>query len=456
MLLLVFATAVSVLAIRQLLVIRLDERIDEGLTNEVREFRQLIGSNDPRTGAPFGSDFRAIFDAHLSREVPSDNEASIAFVGSDPYRSAGGEQAANLVTLTPDLIAHLGNITRPESGEVETPEGPARYLAVPIATDAGTRARFVVASFVAQEREQVEEAVQIAGGVGLAVIAVGSVIAIVASGRVLAPLRELTETAQSITESDLSRRIDVDGDDELAELGHTFNAMLERLDATLSGQRQLLRDVGHELRTPIAIISGHLEFVGDDPEERRETLELVRDELQRMRRLVEDLLILARSERPDFLELETVDLGVLSDEVLAKASSLAERDWGLETRNAGRIVADRQRLTQAMMNLTQNAVAHTTASDSIAIGAECRDGMARVWVSDTGSGIAYEDQGRIFERFARGADADRSQGTGLGLAIVRAIADAHGGEVSLLSRPGEGARFTLTVPIDRPDDRVSP
>ncbi len=296
-----------------------------------------------------------------------------------------------------------------------------------------------------------DQALQVAAAAAIGVLIVGTIVAFFAAGRVLAPLGQLTETARQITESDLTRRIEVHGYDELAEQARTFNAMLERLEAAFESQRSLIRDVGHELRTPITIVRGNLEFLDadEDPEERRETIELVTDELDRITRLVDELLLLARSERPDFLELETVNLGTLSDELLAKASALGARDWRLESRGAGMIVADRQRLTQAVMSLAQNAVQQTSDGDPIELGTENRDGRARLWVRDWGPGIAPEEQSQVFERFARGRDGRGYEGTGLGLAIVKAIAEAHGGTVELTSRPGAGARFTIAVPVDQ-------
>ena len=134
--------------------------------------------------------------------------------------------------------------------------------------------------------------------VGMIVLLIGTAVAYLAAGRLLHPLRELTDTARDLESSDLTRRIEVRGNDELAELGRTFNGMLDRLEFAFSSQRELIRDVSHELRTPITIVRGHLELMGDDPAERSETLELVMDELDRMARLVNDLLTLARAERP--------------------------------------------------------------------------------------------------------------------------------------------------------------
>ena len=131
---------------------------------------------------------------------------------------------------------------------------------------------------------------------GIGVLLLASLLAWVVAGRVLAPLRVLRDTARSIGESDLTRRIPVEGDDELAGLARTFNEMLDRLEAAFASQKAFISDAGHELRTPITIIRGHLDVMGDDPEERRETLELVSDELDRMGRLVNDLLLLAKRQ----------------------------------------------------------------------------------------------------------------------------------------------------------------
>ena len=134
---------------------------------------------------------------------------------------------------------------------------------------------------------------------------------------------------------------------------------------------------------------------------------------------------------------------------------MADRRWRIDSESPLSIVADRQRLTQAVMNLAQNAVAHTEVGDEIAIGAAVNGDEASIWVRDTGVGIPASEQRRIFSRFSRGAHSrGRYEGTGIGLAIVRAIAEAHGGRVRVTSRPGEGARFDILLPIDQdpPDE----
>ena len=295
---------------------------------------------------------------------------------------------------------------------------------------------------------------QIVAAVAAGVLLLGTILAFSISGRVLAPLRELRDAARSVSGTHMDRRIQVEGDDEIAELAGAFNRMLDRLAVAFSSQREFIRDVSHELRTPIAVSRGHLELLAEghitDEEARREAIALVTGELDRTSRFVDDLLLLAKAESPDFLQLETVPLGELADELVAKASATADRRWQIDSASPRSIVADRQRITQAVMNLAQNAVAHTAMGDEIGIGAAVDSDEAVIWVRDTGVGIPASEQRRIFSRFSRGVHSrGRYEGTGIGLAIVRAIAEAHGGRVRVTSRPGEGARFEILLPIEQ-------
>jgi two-component system, OmpR family, sensor kinase len=269
-----------------------------------------------------------------------------------------------------------------------------------------------------------------------------------AAGRALSPLWGLSRTARAISESDLSRRIPVRGRDDLAELARTFNGMLDRLETAFANQKDFLTDVSHELRTPITVIRGHLDTLGESPAERQEAIAVIQDELDRMNRFVDDLLLLARAPRPDFLRLRPIDLDLFTNDLFAKARSLGERDWRLDGTGVGILVADQQRLTQAVMNLATNAVKHTREGETIWIGSSLVAGRARLWVRDDGPGIEPAEQTRIFDRFARAAPPTNAagDGAGLGLAIVKAIAEAHGGKVELDSRPGVGATFTIVVP----------
>lgn len=447
--LLALSTVASIALVRQFLLVRLSDRVGEGLVQESREFRRLVGGRDPRTGRRFGTDVQAVFDVYLSRNVPDEDELLLTFVAGKPYKSSAA-RGYPLEELR-GRYREWTSLTEARQSSFETSAGPARALAVPIVIGRRNRGTFVVLNFMREQREENGEVVGVLAVVNVGVLLVASLLGWLVTGRVLAPLRELRETAQAITETDLTGRIEVQGDDELANLARTFNDMLDRLESAVASQKAFMSDAGHELRTPITIVRGHLELMGDDPDERRETIELVIDELDRMTRFVDDLLLLAKAQQPDFLRTEELDLDLFAREVFAKATALAPRDWRLERAVAGRIVADRQRLTQAIINLSHNAAQHTSDGDPILLGAEAAQGEARLWVRDTGPGIEPQEREQIFERFARGGDPGRrTEGAGLGLAIVRAIAEAHGGRVELATRLGEGSTFTIVIPTEPP------
>ena len=268
----------------------------------------------------------------------------------------------------------------------------------------------------------------------------GSVIAWRIAASVLRPVRAVTTTARRIsTGADLTERLPVTGHDELAELSSTFNGMLDELEEAFDAQQRFVDDAGHELRTPITVIRGHLDLMGDDPEERRATLVLIDDELGRMHRIVNDLLTLAKAERADFLRLGPVDLADLTEEVHAKAEALGDRGWqprrrGPRHRDRGPTTAD-----------PGDDAARTERGPTHRRGRRDRDRLAasvgaevELWVRDTGEGIAPTDVERIFDRFARGGRKRASDGAGLGLSIVRAIAEAHHGRVEVTSETGRG------------------
>jgi signal transduction histidine kinase len=441
------SAALALFLIREVLFNRLDEEVEQNLTQEVAEFRRLVRGNDPLTGKPFGTNVRRIFDVYFSRNVPDEGEVLLSSIDRRLYRSARAGEREYRPGEVLRAVALRRPLDQPHRGTVRTSTGTAHYLNVPVERGDRVLATFTVAIFPAHERDEIEDAVAVAAQVFAAVFLLSLLIAWAAAGRVLAPLRALQETAQSITETDLTRRISVRGRDEVAQLGRTFNDMLDRLEAAFAGQRQFVDDAGHELKTPITIVRGHIELLSDDdPEDRRETIELVTDELDRMSRIVNDLLLLAKAEQPDFLRPEPVDVEILTGELHAKVAAIAPREWRVESVGKGVIVADRQRLTQAVVALAENATKQTDEGALVALGTFVADGEARIWVRDTGPGIAPSEQARIFGRFSRGAAGRRTEGAGLGLSIVDAIARAHGGRVELSSRPGAGATFTVVVP----------
>jgi signal transduction histidine kinase len=449
---LALSTIGLVLVTYEVLGIRLDQRIDAELRQEAAELHALKESKDPATGKPFASAKR-LFDVYLVRNVPSRNEALITFLAGEPYLRSR-QVVPYRLDGDPELVARWANLTDTSSrGGVSTPAGRVEYLAIPVTAGGETGGVFVAAIFRDRTLSEVEEsAIFAAGAVGLGVLLLGSLLAWRLADRVVQPVTALTRTARSISETDLSSRIPAHGRDEVAQLAMTFNEMLDRLEHAFAAQRRFADDASHELKTPLTIVRGHLELLDEDPDARRQTLALVTDELDRMGRIVEDLLLLAGRHEPDFLSLSTVDVGQLTDALVAKAKALAQREWVLDVRGQGVIVADRQRLVQAVMQLAENAARYSAPDDPIAIGSIVSGGEARFWIRDRGPGIPEHERSAIFERFRRGGTGTgRSDGAGLGLAIVKTIAEAHNGRVEL-ETSSAGSVFSIVVPVDQPED----
>lgn len=429
---------------RAVLLRQLDAEIEKSLEQERDELEALAVGNDPSTGTPFGGDVRAIFDTFLDRNLPAEGEVYFAFVDGAFYDSTA---APIDVESYPELTSKWGDLTIGEWGWLSTEAGPARYLAVPLTFDGRTPGVFVVANFVQGERDEIESYVRVSAVVAAAVLVLAMGLAWSVAGRLLRPVRQLTRAAEAITDADLSQRIPVEGNDEITRLAQRFNEMLDRLAASFAAQRAFVDDAGHELRTPITIVRGHLELMGSEPQEQRATIELVTEELDRMARIVDDLLLLAKAEQPDFVQASPVEVADLTADLLAKSRALGDRRWRLDASDVGLVHIDRQRVTQAVLNLARNAVEHTSPGADIGLGSKCVNGEVRLWVRDSGPGVDLRDRDLIFDRFTRGrAGRRRSDGAGLGLAIVRSVALAHGGRVELESESGHGATFTIVLP----------
>lgn len=445
-LLLAVALAGALFIQRNFLLDQAIEEADEALDQEAAELRQLAGGTDPRTGEPFGSDVAAIFDVFLSRNVGLAGEGVVTIVDGRPYKS---DVLGEVYGETAGLLDRWSAVTEPTREQIDTEEaGPIRYLAVPLDSGGETLGVFVAAVGLAERLTRVDDVIRLGALVYGSIFLVASAVAWLAAGEILRPLRTLRDTAQTISESDLSKRIEVSGSDEIADLSETFNRMLDRLEEAFATQRRFVDDAGHELRTPITIIRGQLEVMSDDPQERRETIELVTDELDRMSRIVEDLLVLAKAEQPDFVERHPIDLAEFIEDVAIKATALSDARVEIEDAQPAVFEGDDQRLTQAVMNLMRNAVEHTPSDTTIRLGGRIVDSEARIWVSDDGPGIPADELDHVFERFRRGVGGRRTtDGAGLGLAIVAAIAEGHGGRVDV-ETGATGTTFTLALPTE--------
>ena len=452
-LLMVCLVGLSIPIFTRLVIQQVDERVIEDLTEELESFQEFQESivrqkeldlTVPKTTAA------VIFEDFLNSQIPGDKTFLIATINGEFYR-ASPSALPEVLREDSHLIKVLAQTTLPVTGQNIAPDpeaGDFLYNTQPLEINDNVVGVLIVASSADGEREEVFATVYIVIQVLVFALFIALMLAWIIAGQVLRPLRTLTLAASSIGESDLTQRIPIRGQGEMADLAKTFNKMMDRLEKAFKTQRNFINDAGHELRTPITIVRGHLELLEDDPEERKATIDLVLDELDRMTRFVDDLILLAKAEQVSFLRLETIDLATFTEELYFKAKCLGDRNWKLAKKGQGTIIGDRQRLTQAMMNLAENATQHTKLKDTIALGTSIREEQVRLWVRDTGEGIQLKDQERIFQRFARASNTRRrSEGAGLGLAIVQAIAHGHNGRVELYSLPGIGSTFTLIIPL---------
>jgi two-component system, OmpR family, sensor kinase len=451
------------LATRQALYDEVEDEVNDALVQEIEEFAGVAAGGVNRSTAQPYTGVEELLDSHLQRQYPDDDEVVVGVLpdGSivrqdrnEPYPFASRPERVREVATDPSVTGSL----RTEDGELRW-----RKVVVRPAVENTPPGTFIVGFAIDRDRAEVSDTMRtltIVSVIGLVLAGVG---AYLVSGRILAPVRLVRQTAAEINEQDLTRRIPVRGRDDISALAEQFNAMLDRLSAAFATQRQFIDDASHELRTPITIVRGHLELMGDDPTERAEVLRLVTEELDRMSRIVDDLLLLAKSQRPDFIRYQRVSVAELTVDIHSKVRALGERRWWLDAVGEGTADVDPERVTQAMVALAHNAVRHTAPGGEIRVGSALyadRDGRSVVafWVTDTGPGVQPQDAEVIFERFSRGShprgpDAHRP-GAGLGLAIVRAIAEAHHGVVRLNSIPGQGATFGIELPTTAHTERT--
>jgi len=319
----------------------------------------------------------------------------------------------------------------------------------------------------------VDQILRLFGVVGVALAVWGGWIM---AGRALAPVGQLTETAGSIGNRDgsvsLSHRLEVPRTgDELSRLAHTFNHMLDRIEEAFIVQRRFVGDASHELRTPLTSVRGHVDVLlrqlksdraAIDKEDLVEELRVVQLESGRMGRLIDDMLVLARTDAAnhgDILKMQTVSIDVLAREAFRTASHLASGQRLLLTIDEPVILmGDGDRLVQVMIILMDNAIRHTPAEGTVelkvgrAVDPIEGEWCARIRVSDSGCGIGAEHVPHLFERFYRAENARSraSGGTGLGLPIALAIIRGHRGWIDVDTAVGEGTTFSVWLPLTVP------
>lgn len=293
-------------------------------------------------------------------------------------------------------------------------------------------------------------------GGALVAIGVAAFVGWVTAGAALRPIGAVTESALQITRADdLSRRIPHTGapNDEVGQLVQAFNITLERLENLFETQRRFLADVSHELRTPLTAIRGNVDLIRRMGDADPISLEAIKSEVDRMTRMVRDLLLLVQAETGKLpMAQELVELDTLMLEVFQQAKVLATGKVTVRIgqEDQARVIGDRDRLKQVMLNLVGNALEHTPESGSVTLSLTRIEDHARFSVTDTGSGIAKEELPHIFERFYRIDPARKRKdrgGAGLGLSIAYWITRTHKGRLEVASELGEGSTFSVWLPL---------
>jgi two-component system OmpR family sensor kinase len=395
--------------------------------------------------------------------------AARTYISGQPFRASSRLLIVNLpggpqLTNEPDVLAReeaksrqLAD-TRPGFSTVALEDvGSVRLFRMPVARAGRTVAIVGVGEAltpVERAQHEVARTFLLAGSVTLLIsLLAGYLVA----ARTAGPLRRMARIAARVDAGELSPRMAQGGArDEVRALADSFDFMLDRLEDAFARQRGFASDASHELRTPLTVIRGQLEVLARQPHptpaDVRRVERLVRTEILRMERLVDDLLVLARADEQEFLRPRTIDLPSFAQDLLDGTRTTADRRFELGPMPAGSIEADPDRLVQALRNLLRNAVEYTSSGGLVRLVGSAAEGRLTLAVEDDGPGIPAAHRERVFDRFHR-TDSARTRvrgGSGLGLAIARAVAEAHGGRIWAGESPEGGARVAIELPGFRP------
>ena len=443
-----FAVGVSVYLVeRQRILEQVDSRLHANLDSA--RFIVSAGNPDALDGGAWESSSTAL-EAVVQRMSPDDNTGAMGMVNGIVTFVPGFDLDLDLQhqgTFALHVQRMLGE-DKAIIGTYAERDVAWRYLATTISVEGSAAPEevvFVMAYDLEAELAEFDAAAQMFVIVSAIVLVVVAATGTIVATRLLRPLRQMRTTAERISAQNLEERLSVVGNDDVAELADTMNDMLDRIDAALESQRQLLSDVGHELKTPITIVRGYVEVMDpNDPVDARETQELAIDELDRMGRLVQDLAGAAALHGPSPVHLHSTDAADLVAQIIRKAQIIDGAGVSSGSVAVGVAVLDPSRITQAVLQLAQNAVTH--GGGRLEISSAFVGDELELRVRDFGAGVSDDTKEQIFERFHRGADALSRSGSGLGLNIVQVIARAHGGSVRVEDAEGGGAVFILSVP----------
>jgi len=297
---------------------------------------------------------------------------------------------------------------------------------------------------------------------GVVASALSVLLAWIISRSVTAPIRRVAGAAEAIARGESGVQATVSGPTEVQALARSFNTMLAQVEAAQRSQQDFVANVSHELKTPLTSIQGFsqalLDGTASTPETVSRAAHIIHEEAKRMRRMVDELLTLARFDAGRFvLAQEPVLLAPLLEtcvEMLTPQAQLSGVTLTLSTppdAESITVIGDRDRLAQVFTNLLDNAITHSPQEGKVTVAMQTKDAQVVVTVADTGAGIPPEDLPRIFERFYQvDKSRRRKRGVGLGLAITKEVVEAHGGQIAVESIVGMGSRFTIHLPLHEP------
>lgn len=447
---------VVIVSVRSILVQQVAEVANAEIVQEADEFRVFAATaTDPVTHEPFGS-ASELLESYLTIQTPATGEVLIGVVGNEVLyvdntsQDAGSALAADRERL--DQILSDGA----SAGVMESPDGQVRWGQVTVTAigDSGSQeeADLIIAHFTQADYEANDQEVLILMIVGVAGLVLAAGISWLAAGRILSPLRTMREVAESIGSHDLSGRVPVTGRDDISELAVTLNHMLDRVDRAHASQRHFVSEVRRRISGPQIRASQAVAQLAQEATSRRQRELAVGAgaELELMREVLDDLDILAQADTPDFVQPVYVSLREITAEAYSQAVTTTQGlQWTLNSQATGRGVLDRERVLQALAQLTENAATHTPVGSNAEIGSALSEDGATVsyWVANPDTDMDPEQAEALFELY-RSETRDADTGMGLGLAVVRAVADAHHGSAWVEIDPQTGTRIGLDLPLN--------
>ena len=450
------ALAASFFALHERAGVDLQNRVDDQLSQDLDEFRASAGPgiDSPAALRKAAERFIASQGYHADSRIFAIELADGSVITNEPelinrqLAAAGGldGDGDSDSRLVEGLLAGTRGLSTVASGD----EGQLRVLSEPVNNNGAELGTFHVADSlgqVSQAEEGLRETLLVVAVVALAIVVVAA--ALIAA-RLAAPLKRIERFASDVDAGDLEHRIEADdGPAEIRSLAESFNHMLDRLQVSLTRQREVVADASHELRTPLTVARGEVDLMARETadSEQRTHLEAVGRELRRMDRLVNDMLTLAGADGGVPLQLEGIELDDFLEDLERDLPLLGERNYAV-SRCSGVLVADRDRLTQVLRNLVRNAVAHTKENGTITVDVRVGSDSVSLEVGDDGVGFSADQAARLFDRFYR-TDEGRgrdSGGSGLGLAIAKALVEAHGGRIWAGASTAGGAKVSFELP----------